>query len=579
MALGRRLARLARRLGWDARVASFIKLDLLAVAAGVAGGVAAYFLRLSIGEASRAFAWIREGLLGLEPPWGYAVSALLGGLIVGPIVYLFVREAKGHGVPEVMAALLERGGRIDWRVAPVKIFVASVTIGSGGSAGREGPIAQTGATLGSLLGQLARLGPHDQRVLVAAGLAAGVAATFNAPLGGALFAIEVLIRVIGSVDAVPIILASVIGSAVGRELIGESVTFRVPRQPLWSPEEIPLFILHGLILGVAAAVWVRLFYLYEEAFDRLPGPSWARPALGMGLAGLIAGLAPGLGIAGVGYEGVEKALQGALPLSILLYLAAAKAVATGLTVGSGGSGGIFAPSLYIGAMLGYALGLLYGAGDPLAFALAGMAGLFAGAAYAPLTMSIMIPEISGNFTLIPPIMASAGSAYIVSRVLLRGSSIYTIKLERRGLRVRLLTSLILDNVRVKEIMSTPVITVDADATLRELERLVAEKPYNHYPVVERGLLVGYVTPRHLEVAIERYGYEAAMRMRVRDVMEPVRAVAYPEDTLREALDKMHRYDTDWLPVVRRDASRKVIGIVTKGDVLRAIEMALEEEEA
>ncbi len=566
-------------LGGERRTVQLVKLDVLALVAGVTGGVAAYLLRLSIEAASTAFLAVGQEIPGPGGPWRHALTALLGGLIVGPIVYLAVKEARGHGVPEVMAALLERAGKINWRVAPVKVLAASVTIGSGGSAGREGPIAQTGAAIGSFIGQLARLGPHEQRVMVAAGLAAGVAATFNAPLGGALFAIEVLIRIIGSVDAVPVILASVVGSAVGRWLIGEEVTFTVPRQPEWAPEEIPLFILHGLVIGVAAFLWVRLFYLYEEAFDQLPGPGWIRPALGMGLAGLIAGLAPSLGIAGVGYDGVEKALQGALPLPLLIYLAVAKAVATGLTVGSGGSGGIFAPSLYIGAMLGYALGLAYGAGDPLAFALAGMAGLFAGAAYAPLTMSIMIPEISGNFTLIPPIMASAGSAYIVSRILLRGNSIYTLKLERRGLRVKLLTSFILDSVRVKEAMTTPVITVRADATLRELERLFAEKPYNQYPVLEDGLLVGYVTPRHLDVAIERYGYEAAMKLRTRDIMDPVKAVAYPEDTLREALDKMHRHDIDWLPVVRRDSPRKLVGILTKGDVLRAIERALEEEEA
>jgi len=572
--------RAARLLGGEERTLLLIKLDVLAVLAGVAGGLAAYVLRLSIDASRGFFHWLSSDLLGLGQPWGSAVSAFIGGLIVGPLVYFAVREARGHGVPEVMAALLERAGRMDWRVAPVKLFAASVTIGSGGSAGREGPIAQIGAAIGSVLGQLARLGPHEQRVIVAAGLAAGVAASFNAPLGGALFAIEVLIRVIGGADAVPIILASVVGSAVGKWLIGEEVTFAVPRQPLWAPTDIPLFILHGFLIGVAAAAWVKLFYLYEEAFERLPLPGWLRPAAGMGLAGLIAGLAPGLGIAGSGYEGVEKALQGALPLAALLYLAAAKAVATGLTVGSGGSGGIFAPSLYIGAMLGYALGLIYGRGDPLAFALAGMAGLFAGAAYAPLTMSIMIPEISGNFSLIPPVMATAGSAYVVSRILLRGSSIYTIKLERRGIRVRLLTSFILDSVRVKDAMTTPVVTVRADATLREFERIVAEKPYTRYPVVdENGLLVGYVTARHLEVAIERYGYERAMRLRVRDIMEPVRAVAYPEETLREALDKMHRHDVDWLPVVRRDAPRKLVGILTKGDILRAIERALEEEEA
>ena len=567
------------RFKLDRRGLKHLKLDLLAIIVGVLGGFAAYLLRATIGAASEVYSMLTRDLLALGDPSAVALSALLGGLVVGPIVYVLVTEARGHGVPEVMAALLERGGRIRWRVAPIKILAASVTIGSGGSAGREGPIAQTGATLGSMVGQLARLDPHEQKIIVAAGLAAGVAATFNAPLGGALFAIEVLLRIAGPVDAVPIVLASVIGTVVGEELIGEEVTFRVPRVPGWRPEEIPFFILHGVMLGLAAAVWVRLFYAIEDAFERLPGPKWLRPALGMGLAGFIAGFFPGLGVSGVGYEGVERALRGELALELLLLLAIAKAIATGLTVGSGGSGGIFAPSLYIGAMLGYALGLLYPLGDPLAFSLAGMAALFAGAAYAPLTMSIMIPEISGSFTLIAPIMASAGTAYVVSRMVLGGSNIYTIKLERRGVRVRLLTSLIMDSVRVRDIMSSPVTTVRADATLRELERLAAEKPYGGYPVVDDGRLVGIVTRRDLEMAIEKYGYEKAMTMRIRDIMSRPVIVAYPDETLRQALDKMNRYGVSRLPVVSRKARDRVVGIVTRRDILEALEKALEEEEA
>ncbi|MCE4610546.1 MAG: chloride channel protein [Desulfurococcales archaeon] len=567
-----------KRILLDRRSLRHLKLDVLAIIVGVLGGFAAYFLRATIGAAGEIYSTLTRSILALSDPTATAASALLGGLVVGPIVYILVTEARGHGVPEVMAALLERGGRIHWKVAPIKILAASVTIGSGGSAGREGPIAQTGATLGSMVGQLAKLEPHEQKIIVAAGLAAGVAATFNAPLGGALFAIEVLLRIAGPVDAVPIVLASVIGTVVGEELIGEGITFRVPRLPVWRPEEIPLFILHGIILGLAASVWVRLFYTFEEVFEKLPGPKWIRPAIGMGLAGFIAGFFPGLGVSGVGYEGVEKALQGQLAVEMLLLLAIAKAVATGLTVGSGGSGGIFAPSLYIGSMLGYALGLQYPLGDPLAFSLAGMAALFAGAAYAPLTMSIMIPEISGSFTLIAPIMASAGTAYVVSRIVLGGSNIYTIKLERRGVRVRLLTSLIMDSVRVGDIMSSPVTTVRADATLRELERLAAEKPYGGYPVVDDGKLVGIVTRRDLERAIERFGYEKAMTMRVRDIMTSPVIVAYPDETLRQALDKMNRYGVSRLPVVQRGASDRVIGIVTRRDILEAIEKALEEEE-
>ncbi len=256
--------------------------------------------------------------------------------------------------------------------------------------------------------------------MVACGLSAGIAGTFNAPLGGALFGLEVLLWSVGPFDAIPIVLASVVGASTASIFLGQKPSFAIPHVPQWTPAEKPIYILHGVIIGLIAVAWVKLFYGVEELFSRIPVPLHVKPALGGLVAGILLALLPAYGIGGVGYEGVEMALLGAIPVALLVLLAAAKMVATAFTIGSGGSGGVFAPSLYIGSMVGGALGAAYAylipdiAGDTLGYTLAGMAALFAGAAQAPLNVIVMIPEMSGSYTLIPPIMASASSSFLVA---------------------------------------------------------------------------------------------------------------------------------------------------------------------
>ncbi len=372
-----------------------------------------------------------------------AILPAIGGFIVGPTTVKVAPETRGHGVPEVMEALYLHGGRIRKRVALAKIIVSSITIGSGGSAGREGPIAQIGAASASTLGQFFNLSREDVKLLVVSGLSAGIAGTFNAPLGGALFGLEVLMRGVQVFNAIPVIFSSVIGATTASIFLGRHPAFHPTGTMSWTPNEIPLYVLLGVIFGLLAYVWVRVFYLVEDGFRNLPIPEWMKPVVGGLFAGILMALYLGYGVGGVGYEGIDKALAGKLALELLIILGTAKILATSLTIGSGGSGGIFAPSLYIGSMYGMALGILYNnlfphlATQPATYALAGMASLFAGAAQAPMTVIVMVPEMSGDYSLIAPIMASASMSYVIAWLLLRGSSIYTLKLERRGVRLRL----------------------------------------------------------------------------------------------------------------------------------------------
>ncbi|MCE4599486.1 MAG: chloride channel protein [Desulfurococcales archaeon] len=565
-------------------------VDLLAIIAGIAGGLGAVLFRYIIKITQELFftdiyVVLDNSLPDLSLNPALILLPAIGGLIVGPLVARVAPETRGHGVPEVMEAVLLRGGRIRARVAAVKVLVSSITIGSGGSAGREGPIAQIGASVGSLIGQIARLSPHDLRLLVACGLSAGIAGTFNAPLGGAIFGLEILLRNVGPFDAIPVLFSSVIGAATASIFLGSRPSFEIPSVPQWSPIEIPVYILHGVIMGLIAVAWVKIFYTIEEFFSRLRIKLSLKPAIGGLFTGILLAMFPGYGIGGVGYEGVEMALMGVLTSSLMLILGISKILATSLTVGSGGSGGIFAPSLYIGSMFGGLLGRLYSdlfpsvAGDPLGYTLAGMASLFAGAAQAPLNVIIMIPEMSRSYSLIPPIMASAGASFIVSWLLLRGSSIYTIKLEKRGVKVRMLTSYILESVVAEEVMTRRFTTIPPEAPLAALETIFDETLQGDYIIVDRrkGELIGIVTRKDIE-NIKKQRPKDYTRIKAIEIAKRDIEVAYPDETIKEVLDKMKRSNQTTIPVVKREDRNKLVGIITMRDILRAYELALEKEE-
>jgi len=439
--LGRRAAPSAPAWGWTTIWfrSSFLPsqnyLILLSVGVGVLtalGSVAFIRILTAIGH------FAREGLGSALQVFGPANLVLLpaaGGLLAGPLIERFAREAKGHGVPEVMTALSSRGGRIRQRVVMVKVLASSLTIGFGGAAGREGPMVQIGAALGSLIGQGARLSTRGVRTLVACGAAGGIAATFNAPIAGAIFAAEVLMGRFHA-DFLLVLLTSLSSCIVARSFLGNHPAFLVPAYELSSPAELLLYFLLGLLAGLAALAYVRLLYRSEDVFGAWAFPDHLKPAVGGLLVGLVLRFFPQ--VYGTGFPAIESALWVRFPWELLLGLFAAEMIANCATLGSGGSGGVFAPSLYMGAMLGGAFGTLVHSlfpdwtGGAGAYAMVGMAAFFAAAAKAPTTALLILFEMTNDYKIMLPLMAATVASVSVSHRLLP-QSIYTLKLHRRGI--------------------------------------------------------------------------------------------------------------------------------------------------
>ncbi|OYT53148.1 MAG: chloride channel protein [Candidatus Altiarchaeales archaeon ex4484_2] len=509
---------------------------------------------------------------------------MIGGLLVGLLSMKVASEVKGHGVPEIMEAVHMHGGWIRKRVAFTKIIASAITVGSGGSAGREGPIAQTGASLGSLIGQIANLHERQRRVLTVSGLAAGIGATFNAPLGAAIFAMEVLFAEFEAVSATSIILASVVGTtfanavteSLGREYIEIGL---MENLALNHPMELSFYLIMGLVLGLLSIVWVRVFYRIEELFDSLNMPMYLKTALGGLLVGSIGvftltempdGGPLGYGIMGVGYEGVNMALAGSLSLKLLLCLVILKILSTSLTVGSGGSGGVFSSSLYIGAMAGGALGILFNtvapgiAQVPETYALVGMGALFAGAAHAPLTAIVMIPEMSGDYLLIPAMMMACITSYVVKSLFMK-DTIYTLKLRSRGLSID--ADHVLSKIRVSDIYTRDVDVVPHDYTVAELTNKMWAEGHIGYPVIDgKGELYGIVTFEDLHDVSKEY--------KVADICTREVLTVKASDFVDKANNRIFRHDIGRLVVVDEDNPKKIVGIISKTDILRAYQQSL-----
>lgn len=411
-------------------------LIILAVVVGVLTGIGSvafiYVLRALTGLA-------QGGVASLLEIFGSASVVLLpaiGGLLAGPLIHRYAKEAKGHGVPEVMTALAVKGGHIRKRVVTVKVIASSLTIGFGGAAGREGPMVQIGSTIGSTIGQMANLTTRNIRTLVACGAAGGVAATFNAPIAGALFAMEVLMRRIHT-DFLLVLLTSLSSTMVARHYLGNYPAFYVTAYELASPAELPFYFLMGLLVGLAAIIYVKLLYRSEDWFAAWQFPEYLKPALGGLFVGLILRYYPE--IYGTGFPAMEEALYVRFPFELLLALFFMEMIANCATLGSGGSGGVFAPSLYMGAMLGGAFGALVHTlfpdwtGGSGAYAMVGMAAFFAAAAKAPTTSILILFEMTNDYRIMLPLMAATvGSVYLSHQLL--PHSIYTLKLFNRGIR-------------------------------------------------------------------------------------------------------------------------------------------------
>ena len=466
----------------------------LAALVGVLGGLFAvafrHFIHLVQETAWRMPAFTLDGLRG-QPWWMVVLVPAAGGLVVGGIIRLFAREAKGHGVPEVIEAVMLRGGRIRPRVVIAKMIASGICIGSGGAVGREGPIVQIGASLGSSIGQWLNMGERRVRTLVGCGAAAGIAGTFNAPIAGALFAAEVILGDFALGSLTPIVVSSVAATVIGHIFLGDVPAFVVPVYALVDPRELFAYALLGVVAGFVALAFVKVLYGLEDLWDapplgRIPGP--LRAAFGGGLIGALALRWPE--IMGVGYEAIEAALRGELVWHVLLVLMVIKIVAVSTTIGSGGSGGVFAPSLFVGSMTGGAVGGLVHTlwpattATPGAYALVGMGAVVAASTHAPITAFMIIFELTGDYKIILPLMIACVIATLIAR---RASeaNIYSMKLIRRGVDMHRGRSLnLLSHLMVRDVMRKADSAVAPDTPLLSLLTTFAANPQDTVFVVD-----------------------------------------------------------------------------------------------
>ncbi|UCF30232.1 MAG: chloride channel protein [bacterium] len=561
-----------------------VYLSLIAILIGVLGGYGALLFRFAIKFAQYCFYRNTADVLTFHqnlPFYLIILMPALGGLIVGPLIYFGAREAKGHGVPEVMEAVALRGGRIRSRVALVKILASGISIGSGGSVGREGPIVQIGSSIGSTLSQMLRVPSLRQRTFVGCGAAAGIAATFNAPIAGALFAAEVILGDFGFTTFAPVVLSSVTATTISRHYFGDFPAFTIPTYKVVSLYEFLFYPLLGVVAGLVAVLFIVSLYKCEDQFEALRIPDYFKPALGGLMLGCLLLVWPH--VFGVGYGSINLSLKNQLPGLILLTLIFVKILATSITIGSGGSGGIFAPSLFIGAMTGGFFG--WGVNkffplitaDPGAYALVAMGAVVAGTTHAPITAIIIIFEMTATYKIILPLMFACIISTIVASSLKRGS-IYTIKLSRRGVELSQgWEQSILQALKVGDIMRYQVVKVPESMPLGGVIDSLKTQDVSYLHVVNKDNdLKGIISFRDIRSALQE---EALNNLVIaKDVATRDIVTIHPTDSILLALQRMGNGGFSQLPVVTEVDGMKVIGTVSHRDVIAAYDRAILQRE-
>jgi CIC family chloride channel protein len=567
-----------------------LNLVLVAILVGAISAVGAVAFRgaiLLVTEGS--FDWIPSALGltsgvnidGEDPhaaaaslPWYWLlVVPALGALVAAPLIYVFAREAKGGGIPEVMESVALRGGAIRPRVAVVKALASALTIGSGGSVGREGPIVQIGSSIGSTIGQLLRLPGRHLRTLVACGAAAGIAAAFNAPIAGALFAVEVILGDFAVPQFSPIVIASVVATVISRFFYGDFPAFEVPHYQLVSPLELGAYMLAGVIAGLVGVAFIRVLYFTEDVFGKIRIPDWLKLPLGGLCVGAIGIFFPH--VFGVGYGTINEALGGELPLRLLVLLVVVKLVATSLTLGSGGSGGIFAPSLFLGAMTGGAVGTVMNQIAPEAtassgaYALVVMGAVVAATTHAPITAILMIFELTQSITIVPPLMASCVISTIVSSYL-HPNSIYTQALRRRGVDLYGEESPnVLRSLNVRDVIDRSPEILNASTPFPQILDLVVTSRHTEFFVVDAdGRLLGSIALDELRRLI--FEQESFRHLVVAaDLIESEQPLVTENDPLDWVVQLMADARVTELAVVDDLTRRKLVGSIEERELMHA----------
>ncbi|MCP4900750.1 MAG: chloride channel protein [bacterium] len=586
------LARFASRID----LYNFGRWLILALAIGVVAGLGATFLTWGVEAVASLVHHHWVGFVtpghGLDAssewqapqrPWLLLLILPLVGLLVGWIVQTFAPEAEGHGTDAVIHAYHRERSVLHKRIIPVKLVASILTIGSGGSAGREGPVAHVGAGFASYLARVLRLPPFDRRILVISGMAAGVGGMFRAPLGAALFAIEVLYseNEYESEALIPAIMSSIIAYVVCASLTGWDVMFRTDISQFAKPAELISYLLLGIVLAFVGVVYVKVFYgMRDRFFAPLPVPTWTKPAIGGLMVACIALALPQ--VMGGGYGWLQLTLDGALPLKLLILLVPAKILATACTISSGGSGGVFAPSLVIGGMTGAvfaaAMEQLFPAIAPpmSACVLVGMGGFFAGVAKVPIASLIMVAEMSGSYSLLVPMMLVVS----VSFLLTRGVSIYEAQVPGRIDSPAHLGEFqidVLERLRVCDVVdpTESIVTVPSGTPFEEIVDLVGEAEQEYFPVVKKdGRVEGIFSVNDVRRVMATP--EVWSLLVARDLGVDAKTMAYlePSDDLHTAVRRFTASQLEVLPVMEKVPPSPVVGLLNHRSVMEAYDQEI-----
>lgn len=511
--------------------------------------------------------------------WWLLIIPTLGGLVSGILVYTWAPEAEGHGTDGVIKAFHAERGIIRPQVPVVKTLASAVTIGTGGSAGREGPIAQIGAGFGSILATRLKLSDQDRRTMVVAGMAAGIGSIFRSPIGGAMFAVEVLYKDDMETEGlVPAITSSIVAYSVFASVMGWNTIFSTGHYVFQNPLELVFYGAFALICAMLGIFYVKIFYgFHDKFFSRLKIPRHFRPALGGLLLGVVAFFFPY--VLGSGYGWIQLAIDGKLGIQLMLIAALLKVFATSFTISSGGSGGIFAPSLFMGAMLGGAFGgvaqqlfpdIIH---QPTAFVLVGMAGFFAGTANVPVSLTIMITEMTGSYSLLVPLIFTSTIAYFVARKW----SIYSQQLknfaESPAHRGDLIVDILKDiPVQAAYRPNSKLPKIPNDLPVQKILPLFADREEDAFPVVNKeGKITGLLSMGTLRAVIGEEDLGGVIV--AEDIKTPLETVT-PDENLHEALVKFLRTKYSTLPVVDPQDRDDILGYLSYRDLIHAYDEAL-----
>lgn len=499
--------------------------------------------------------------------WIILVPAV-GGLIVGLISHFIIKHR--YGVEGLIETVTLRGARIKPLYAFLEVFTSIITIGSGGSLGKEAPGILAGSGIGALVGKLAKSSERQLRILLGCGASGGIAAAFNAPLAGVVFVVEVIYGELETKTFIPIVISSVFATLISSTVFGIK-PIQTSYYELVNPyQELILYLVLGLLAGIVATVLIRTLYFTKEIFEKMPLHPAFKPALGGLGVGIIGFFYPE--VFGLGYSVITAALENQFTLDLLLILLVLKILAFSLTMGSGGSGGSIVPSLFSGAMLGGAFGtaanMLFPEipAEPGAYALVGMAAVFAGTARAPLTAILILFEITRDYNMILPLMFACVLSNVMSNAL-HPESIFTEELRKKGFKIRKGREIdIMVSMLVKDAMVKHVQTVSEDKNVGTLIALMQASRHAGFPVLDsRGKLAGIVTLSDLRSKVE-YG---ELEKKIGDISSREVEVAYPDETLDVVLKRLAVREIGRLPVVDREDKTKLLGLITRSDVVNS----------